>query len=171
MSTPHPLDATDLEAMAADLYDQPGHLLRRAHQISQGIFTELVGTEYTPIQYAILRMLHEEPGIDQVSLAKRIGFDSSTTALVASKLAAKGLLERNPSQRDRRLLELELTDSGRVALTGLLDGVHAMRERLLSALNETEQEQFMQLLRKFVHVQNDRSRAPVRRRGESGNGG
>jgi DNA-binding MarR family transcriptional regulator len=54
-----------------DLYEHPGHLLRRAQQISVSIFYDEMGTELTPGQYAILSRLAEHPGIDQVSLAGR----------------------------------------------------------------------------------------------------
>jgi hypothetical protein len=36
-----------------------------------------------------------------------------------------------------------------------------MREKLLSPLTESEQKVFMRLLRKFVHLHNDESRAPL----------
>lgn len=145
-----------------DLFDQPGHLLRRAHQIASGVFDDLVGPSVTPAQYAILRMVHEQPGIDQVSLARRIGLDTSTTALAAARLQSRGILERSVSETDRRLLRLTLTAEGEALLTSTVNGVHAMREQLLSSLAPDEREVFMGLLRKFVHINNEQSRAPLR---------
>lgn len=150
------------DAVSDDLYDQPGHLIRRAQQISVGMFNEHVGPEVTPIQYAILRMVHESPGIDQVSLARRIALDTSTTAQTAARLETKGLLGRRVSEHDRRQLELVLTRQGDKLITGLVEGVHHMREQLLSALEPKEQELFLQLLRKFVRLNNEQSRAPLR---------
>src|SRR5580692_2405332 len=63
---------TTASAINIDLYDQPGHLIRRAHQISVSMFHDLLGREVTPVQYSILRMLHELPGLDQVTLAQRV---------------------------------------------------------------------------------------------------
>lgn len=146
-----------------DLFDQPGHLLRRAHQIAQGVFNELVGPEMTPVQFAILRFVHESPGIDQVGLARQVGLDTSTTALTAARLQARGLLRRDPSESDRRQLQLHLTDEGEALLGSTVQGVHAMRDKLLSPLDPEDREHFMELLRKFVDVNNDRSRAPMRR--------
>ena len=45
-----------------DLYDEPGHLIRRAHQIAVAMFYEKLGRDVTPVQYAVLRMLYECPG-------------------------------------------------------------------------------------------------------------
>lgn len=148
--------------VAMDLFDQPGHLLRRAHQIASGVFDDLVGPSVTPAQYAILRMVHEQPGIDQVSLARGIGLDTSTTALTAARLEGRGMLQRSVSESDRRLLRLALTAEGEALLASTVGGVHDMREKLLSSLAPEEREVFMELLRKFVHINNERSRAPLR---------
>jgi MarR family transcriptional regulator, temperature-dependent positive regulator of motility len=144
-----------------DLYDQPGHLLRRAHQIAVSLFGQEVGPEVTPREYAILRMVYEKPGIDQVGLARLIGVDTSSAALTAARLAQRGLLTRAVSEQDRRLLQLELTDAGRALLATTVDGVHRMRDRILSPLDAQEQALFMDLLRKLVLVHNEDSRAPL----------
>jgi DNA-binding MarR family transcriptional regulator len=148
-------------AVADDLYEQPGHLLRRANQIALGMFDEHVGREVTPIQYAILRMVHEVPDIDQVGLARRVGLDTSTTATAAARLEGKGLLTRGIVATNRRQLQLRLTREGEQLLKSLVTGVHQMREQLLIALEPQERELFMELLRKFVHVNNEQSRAPM----------
>lgn len=145
----------------ADLYDQPGHLLRRAHQISQGMFDACVGTEVTPLQYAILRMVHEVPGIDQVGLARHVALDNSTTASTAARLEAKGLLRRETVEHNRRQLSLTLTPAGEELLGSLVAGVRRMRREALAALEPQEQEIFMDLLRKFVRLNNLQSRAPL----------
>ncbi|NML44034.1 MarR family transcriptional regulator [Ramlibacter sp. G-1-2-2] len=144
-----------------DLYEQPGHLIRRAHQIAQGMFDEHVGRDVTPIQYAILRMVHEVPGIDQVGLARRIALDTSTTATAAARLESKGLLERTVVATNRRQLQLHLTPAGEKLLDGLVRGVHEMRSQLLDSLDPDERELFIALLRKFVHLNNEQSRAPL----------
>jgi MarR family transcriptional regulator, temperature-dependent positive regulator of motility len=147
--------------VADDLYDQPGHLIRRAHQIAIGLFTEHMGPNVTPVQYSILRMVHEAPRIDQVGLARRIGLDTSTTALTAARLESKGLLTRSVVEGNRRQLQLALTDAGQELLAGLIPHVHKMRERMLEGLESQEQKLFLELLRKFVHLNNEQSRAPL----------
>ena len=84
----------DAPAFPLDLYDEPGHLIRRAHQIAVAMFYEKLGRDVTPVQYAVLRMLYENPGLDQVTLAQRVALDTSTTADLAVRLEAKGLIVR-----------------------------------------------------------------------------
>lgn len=149
-------------SVSMDLYDQPGHLIRRANQIAVGMFNDLLGPDVTPIQYAILRMVQERPRIDQVSLARLIALDTSTTALAAARLETKGLIFRTGSDTDRRQLELSLTRAGDRLLESLIGGVHRLRAQLLGAMEPGEQEIFLRLLRKFVHLNNEQSRAPLR---------
>ena len=141
-----------------DLYEQPGHLIRRAQQIAVSMFVEAAGTSTTPSQYAILRTLQEKPGIDQVTLAQEIALDNSTTAETAARLEAKGLIVREMLPRRQR--RLALTSAGEQLLADLVPAVHRMRKAMLSNLEPAEQKEFMRLLRKFVHLNNDQSRAP-----------
>lgn len=149
-------------SLATDLYDQPGHLLRRAHQIAVGIFLEEFGDDLTPREFSILRMLLEKPDIDQVQLARLIGVDTSSTASTAAKLESKGLIDRRASTQDRRLLSLRLTAQGESVISNTIDGVHRIKKKMLSPMTLEEQKTFIQLLRKFVHLHNEVSRAPLR---------
>ena len=146
--------------LTLDLYDQPGHLIRRANQIAVSMFHEVLGRDVTPVQYAILRMLQENPGIDQVTLALKVGLDNSTTADIARRLESKGWIAREMmARRQRRLV---LTVEGAQVLSGFVTGVHQLCETMLASLESDEQLEFIRLLQKFVHINNEQSRAPVR---------
>jgi DNA-binding MarR family transcriptional regulator len=144
-----------------DLYQHPGHLLRRAQQISVSIFHDEVGSEITPIQYAVLRMLADHPGIDQVSLAGLVAIDTSTGATVCARLEEKGLLTREVIPHNRRQRALSLTRAGTRLLIASGPGAQRLRERLLAPLTPAEQEIFMALLEKLVDHNNTQSRAPL----------
>jgi DNA-binding MarR family transcriptional regulator len=148
------------DALSIELYEQPGHLIRRAQQIAVSRFFEALGREVTPVQYAILRMLQERPGIDQVTLASEVALDTSTTADICARLETKGWILREVLPRRQR--RLVLTAAGEAVLARLVPGLVAMNQELLSRLDEDERLAFMQLLRKFVQLNNDQSRAPMR---------
>jgi len=154
------MDKPKTDSLSMDLYDQPGHLIRRAQQIAVSMFFETLGRDVTPIQYAILRMLHERPGVDQVTLAQEVALDTSTTADIAARLEAKGLIVREVLPRRQR--RLVLTPAGEEVVSKLIPGVHKMRRAMLGNLEPAEQKEFMRLLRKFVRLNNDQSRAPLR---------
>ncbi|MFC5460591.1 MarR family winged helix-turn-helix transcriptional regulator [Massilia niabensis] len=143
------------------LYQHPGHLLRRAQQISVSMFHDEMGGALTPVQYAILSGLAEHPGIDQVSLAGIAAIDTSTGATVCARLEEKGLLERKVIPHNRRQRALTITPAGRQLLDDLVPGARRLRQRLLAPLGTQEQELFMGLLAKLVNENNGQSRAPL----------
>jgi DNA-binding MarR family transcriptional regulator len=152
---------SDARGEMLDLYQHPGHLLRRAQQISVSIFYDEMGSELTPVQYAILSRLAEHPGIDQVSLAGLAAIDTSTGATVCARLEEKGLLERRVLPHNRRQRALSITAAGQRILDELVPGAQRLRERLLDPLSAEERRVFMALLAKLVHENNDQSRAPL----------
>ena len=139
------------------IYDEPGHLIRRAQQIAVSKFHEVHGRHVTPIQYAILRTLEETPGIDQVTLAQLIALDTSTTADIAARLESKGWILREVLPRRQR--RLSLTPAGEEILLELKPGVGIHFQGMMSSLEPAEQKEFMRLLRKFVHLHDKQSKA------------
>nr|WP_315426056.1 MarR family transcriptional regulator [uncultured Albidiferax sp.] len=130
------------------LQDQPGHLIRRAHQISVASFHEHLGREVTPVQYALMRVLQDKPGIDQSTLALEVALDTSTTADIAARLETKGWISRAVLARGQR--SLALTPAGTALLGTLVAGMEQMQTTLLGGLDEGEREELLRLLRKFV---------------------
>lgn len=125
----------------------PGHDIRRLHQISVAIFmqeTEAFGV--TPVQYAALQAVGLQPGMDQRTLARTIGFDTSTIAGVIDRLEARGLMQRNASAQDRRVRLLTLTAAGGTLLAALVPAMLQAQQRILSPLPEAERGEFMRML-------------------------
>jgi len=144
-----------------DLGDMPGHHIRRLHQIAVAIFlqeTEAAGV--TPVQYAVLQATANQSGIDQRTLARSVGLDTSTTAGVIDRLEARGLLQRDSSPDDRRVRLLSLTDAGQALLAGVLPAMQRAQERILEPLPKAERMEFMRMLRTLVTANNELSRAP-----------
>jgi MarR family transcriptional regulator, lower aerobic nicotinate degradation pathway regulator len=149
------------ETKGVQLDAQPGHAIRRLHQISVGIFhQETQDLNVTPVQYAILQTVRDLPGCDQRTLAGRIALDTSTTAGVVDRLEARGLLVRNVSPEDRRVRLLTLTRAGELLLAQTLPGMERTQERLLEPLSPEQRQQFMTLLQRLVAENNELSRAP-----------
>lgn len=148
---PHPALPEATETPIA-LKDEPGHLIRRAHQLAVATFHETHGRQITPVQYAILRALQDHPGVDQVTLANRVALDTSTTADIAARLETKGWIVRELLPRRQRALHL--TAEGEAVLAQMLPHVGPMYRQLLHTLTAAEQVEFLRLLRKFVQLPN-----------------
>jgi MarR family transcriptional regulator, temperature-dependent positive regulator of motility len=155
----------------SEVYDEPGHLIRRAQQIAVSMFHSAMGHGVTPIQYCVLRVLQNHPGIDQVTLARFCALDTSTAADLAVRLEERGLVRRMMPMKSKRFRLLHLTVEGDALVKKLVPSSRILARRLLRGLDKDEQQVFMQLLRKFVHLNNDESRAPLDRSvPSSGNG-
>jgi DNA-binding MarR family transcriptional regulator len=135
--------------------------MRRMHQISVGIFmSEAEATGLTPIQFAALQTVSQQPGIDQKTLAKGVALDTSTTGGVIDRLEARGWIERRSSDSDRRVRLLTLTSDGEKALQDAIPMMLATQEKILAPLSETDRKTFMKLLNQLVNENNEFSRAP-----------
>ena len=135
-------------------------MIRRAHQISVSLFLEETGAlGITNRQYGIMLVLRAEPGIDQITVAKLLGLDRSTTGMVLTKLEDAGLVGRVVGD-DRRKRSLKLTPTGERMLKRLAEPARRAQERVLSAFSPREQETFLDLLDKFARAFNDTTRVP-----------
>jgi len=144
-----------------DLESLPGHYIRRLQQIAVAIFlqeTEAHGV--TPVQYAGLQAVRKAPGIDQRTLARAIGLDTSTIAGVVDRLEARGLMQRTVSPDDKRVRLLTLTTEGEALLDAINPAMLRAQERILEPLPKRERTEFMRMLRLLVTANNELSRAP-----------
>lgn len=144
-----------------ELTDLPGHHIRRLQQIAVAIFLqETQAHGVTPVQYAALQTVSNNPGIDQKTLARSIGFDTSTIGGVVDRLEARGLLVRQGSPDDRRVRLLTLTDAGSALLRDIVPDMHRAQELMLEPLTPRQRQEFMKMLRTLVSANNALSRAP-----------
>ncbi|MBB5222310.1 DNA-binding MarR family transcriptional regulator [Amaricoccus macauensis] len=146
------------------LYDMPGHLIRRLHQISTAIFTARMaeaGIDLTSVQFAALKTVRENPGIDQATLAGLIAYDRVTIGGVVDRLVTKGLVSREVHPRDRRARVLELSPDGQTLLDRALPVAGLVQEDIVGALPAEDREPFVALLRRATEAANDSSRAPL----------
>lgn len=139
----------------------PGYQIRRLQQIAVGLFmSEMAAHDLTPVQFAALASVVSEPGMDQRTLARRIGQDTSTTGGVTDRLEKRGLLRRQTAPDDRRVRRLVATDAGRTLLAAVWPDMQRAQQRILAPLSATERRQFMALLGRLVAANNEASRAP-----------
>ena len=148
------------------LYRRPGFMLRRAHQIAVSVFTgEMGALGTTPTQFGILHILGDRPNLDQITLARVLGLDRSTTGMVVGTLEAAGLLARVVHHEDKRRRVLALTPAGRARLTELAAPSARAVEALLAPLSAEERPVLLALLAKLTDALNETTRVPLVRPG------
>src|SRR5687767_13246195 len=138
-------------AKSFDFEHAPGHLIRRAHQLAVAIFMEEAGDfDITPVQFAILNALIDDPGEDQVTLAAKVAFDAATFGSVIGRLESKGWVRRQPDAQDRRRKLLWVTPEGKAAAQAMKRAVGKVQARILTPLDAAERQQLIALLGKLV---------------------
>jgi DNA-binding MarR family transcriptional regulator len=138
-----------------DFRHAPGHLIRRAHQVAVALFMEETGEhEVTPVQFAILNALIDDPGEDQVTLAGKVAFDAATFGSVIGRLEAKGWVRREADANDRRRKLLWVTPRGEEAAQAMRRAVARAQRRILGPLEPAERETLVALLDKLVRGHN-----------------
>jgi DNA-binding MarR family transcriptional regulator len=147
----------------SDVYEAPGHLIRRSQQISVAIFfEEFERHDVTPIQYAALIAIRDLPGIDQRTLADQVAIDRSTIGTVLKTLEERRLIVRVAPKQNLRIKQLFITRAGDDLLQATRDHIYRVQERILAPLNMKERKVFMELLSRLVRINNKLSRAPLK---------
>ncbi|HEY1622576.1 MAG TPA: MarR family transcriptional regulator [Streptosporangiaceae bacterium] len=90
----------------------------------------------------------DEP-ISMKELSQRLGCDASFVTVIADSLERQGIAKREPSQRDRRVKNLVLTERGRAVRDEIIREVTA-RTPWSNALDISERECFLGLLNKML---------------------
>lgn len=148
------------------LPDMPGHLIRRLQQIALALFLEQAKAfDFTPVQYAALVAIGNNPGLDQTTLCNAIALDRSTIGDVVGRLEKKGLIRRANGSADRRTKSLHITASGSRLIRDIEPAVQATQRLILAPLKPSERSAFMAMLKRLVHLNNEHSRAPLRPNG------
>ena len=142
------------------LEELPGHSIRRLQQIAVGIFldeTSEVGV--TPVQFALLFAASREAGLDQRTLAGRIGLDTSTIGAVVDRLESRELIVRKVSPDDKRVRLLSVTPAGKKLLDAVMPAMLRAQERMLAPLPPADRVKFMAMVKRIVEENNAWSRA------------
>lgn len=133
------------------LQQMPGHLIRRAQQVSTAIFSdEMAAFDLTSVQLVALAAIVDQPGLVATRLAERIDFDKATIGAVVERLVRKGLVVRSASEADRRVKQLTATHAGRELLAAAMPSVEEVQARMLAPLSAVEQAQLLALLSRVV---------------------
>jgi MarR family transcriptional regulator, transcriptional regulator for hemolysin len=90
----------------------------------------------TRAQWGILVWLDRQPGISQKELAELLEVEPITVARLIDRLQARGMVERRPDPRDRRIWRLHLLAPAREVLHEIEDQRADMTRMLTTGLDD-----------------------------------
>jgi DNA-binding MarR family transcriptional regulator len=134
----------DASAVNRDILDSMTSLIKLVGGIAQGI-----ASEFDIAPHDLLAMFKLEGVLSMKELAQHMGCDASFITSVADTLERRGFARREPSQRDRRVKNLVLTEAG-IAAKERLMGELAAKMPWSYALDDGERCCFLALLKKAL---------------------
>jgi MarR family transcriptional regulator, transcriptional regulator for hemolysin len=90
----------------------------------------------TRAQWAILIWLQRQPGISQKELSELLEVEPITVARLIDRLQARGMVERRPDRRDRRIWRLHLLPPAHDVLLEIDEQLAGMARIVTAGINE-----------------------------------
>ena len=127
-----------------------GYLIRQAQLwVFQDFNETLAPLDIRPVQYSILTVIRENPGLSQMALSQALGIVRSGVVPLLDNLESRGLLKRTAHASDRRSYALRLTAEG----SALLDRADALvqehENRLIQKVGPRGHKQLIETLKVF----------------------
>src|SRR5215218_2025664 len=104
-------------------------LLRLTYEMNRQLQTD---SDLSLPDYDVLNALADSPGgrLQLTELAARIGWERSRASHHLQRMSGRGLVERTPSEQDRRATDAALTPAGLAALRAATPGHAALVRRM-----------------------------------------
>jgi DNA-binding MarR family transcriptional regulator len=132
------------------LKDSLGALIRFTHRaFADDLQAHLSEHQVNTGMWYFLRTLWEEDGLTQRELSRLIGVSEPTTVQQLKKMEARGLVERRPSQLDRRKVHIYLTRQARALRGKLVPYAVEVNAAAIEGLSTREVEQLHRTLEKI----------------------
>ena len=104
--------------------EMSGYLVKRAQSVIHLALEEIVSRQGLGIpHYVVLTLLAETPGLPNAELARKAFVTPQSMNEVLKQLEASGLVERQQSQSNARILNAHLTHAGKKKWRSVDDGV------------------------------------------------
>ena len=151
--------STDTPASTAAFYraadyvpeESVGYLMRRVLAlVAQDVERELEACDLTNAQWVPLLKLFMGEASTVAELARECHLDAGAMTRLLDRLEAKGLCRRVRSIEDRRVVNIELTESGREAARGIPGVLCQIQNAHLAGFSTDEFQAFKGFLRRIL---------------------
>jgi DNA-binding MarR family transcriptional regulator len=128
-----------------------GYLMRQVlSSILAQADAQLSPLDLTYVQWLPLYKLSTGECDTVASLSKHLSLDPAALTRALDRLEAKGLVERQRSTRDRRVVNLVLTDAGKQVAPQVPAALADVLNAHLAGFSEAEWQQMLQFLRRML---------------------
>ncbi len=156
--------------MAAKHYDvknftsagSVGYLLKLSHSLMHDkAVAGFASHDVSFIQWLVLTKLHEGTAMTASELCRKMHHDNGALTRQLDQLEERGLIERERSDEDRRVVKLQLTATGRRKVMSLMPQVVDCLNSSLADFSRAEFQEFTRLLHKLIDSLGDNISSPA----------
>lgn len=140
-----------LDRQAADLHGIVQDILKQFQSVNAAVANG-PHVELHVQELRVLEFLGNEGPHMMREIAEYLNVAVNSVTSIADNLEQKGLACRQRSESDRRVIRIELTETGRMVYASQAQMKRRLFRGMLSALTEDEQEIFMVLFRKIARA-------------------
>jgi DNA-binding MarR family transcriptional regulator len=112
----------------------------------------IVAPQVTTSQMVTLMRIYEKTTIRLGALSEEMHVSAPTITGVVDRLARDGYLRRMRDDKDRRAINVELTDRGKRLVENLLREINKRWYKILTRLTEEESKNYLRILKRIVEV-------------------
>jgi len=106
--------------------------------------------ELHPGQLPMLFLIDKHPGLSQKDIAKKLGLEPGTVAVIIKRFEKKGLIVRKTDQQDRRLQRVYLSNEAQALLEHSRKFVQELETEIKRILTEDEVEKFKHIVQRIL---------------------
>ena len=118
-----------------------GKLIKIAHNALNADLDKLARTHgLTGVQMTIIDFLRTCSAVTQKDIEKEFHIQGSTVTVMIDRLEAKNLVKRYRSEKDKRIKEIKLTDSG-TEISEIIKGYIDNHDKLIMSSYSAEEKQ------------------------------
>jgi DNA-binding MarR family transcriptional regulator len=118
--------------------------------ISRQALQDVGDEELTEVQVACLRFIYLHNRASVGEIATGLGISNAAATKLIDRLARKGLVGRGADPKDRRVLRLELTETGEMLVKAFQSGESRRLNELLAQMDEMQWQALRQGLTGFL---------------------
>ncbi len=128
----------------------------------RAMLAHLHSCNQSPAQLHVLGVLRDGAPITVSHLASRLGISPPSASAIVDRMVDGGLVARERSEEDRRIVSVSLTPAGDAALKEAIGGRRGWLERVLGRLDASELRDTVRVLRRLEQALDEDRGDPAR---------
>jgi DNA-binding MarR family transcriptional regulator len=138
-------------------YKTVNNLIGKIHRAMRHFFeSQIKKYNITPPQFEVLMTLWQDDGLFLSEIGKRLSRDGPTITGIIDRMEKKDLLKRKRSSRDRRIIEVYLTEKSLQMKENLMEMQRKSSHAITDSLSDKDIELLENLLQKILENIDDK---------------